>query len=147
MNYKVPGLSSIILVFAALLIACCQLFLSSPVLALIYFICIPLAFLFTLYNYCTKCPHVQDGTCRHVVFGWVVVKLFKIRSPSKYTLKEIILALAPIAALLIFPQYWLFQNIGLFTVFWVLMLIAVVIVRTGVCISCRNSNCKFCPNK
>jgi len=147
MSYKIPGLSSIILLFIALGIADYQLFTVSLPLGIVYFICIPLSFLITLYNYCRKCPHVASKTCRHVLFGWIISKLFKPIQPSKYTVKEAFVSLIPLVFIVIFPQYWLVQSIGLFIAFWVLMLAAVVIVRIGVCIGCKNVNCLFCPNK
>ena len=146
MNDKVPGLSSILLLFVALGIADYQLFTVSTLLGVIYLLCTPIVFLNLLYLYCRKCPHVKNGTCRHVLFGWVVKKLFKPLEPAQYKVKEVILALLPLVIYVVFPLYWLFQNRSLFIAFWILMLIAVMIVRTGVCTSCKNTHCKMCPN-
>lgn len=147
MSYKVPGLLSITLVFIALGIMDYQLFSISLAIGLIYALCIPVAFAFTLFNYCRKCPHVTQKSCRHVILGLIVARLFKPLAPSKYTLKEIFTALIPLMLLVIFPQYQLFLNISLFIAFWILMLIAVIIVRMEVCKKCENINCTFCPGK
>ena len=146
MNYKVSGLLSIVLVFIALGIIGYQLFLLSLIFGIIYSICIPIAFLFTMYHYCRKCHHASSKTCRHVILGLITNKLFKPLGPSKYTMKDIFFSLFPLALLVILPQYWLFQSISLFIAFWILMLVAVVIVRTAVCKRCENINCTFCPN-
>jgi hypothetical protein len=147
MNYKIPGLSSITFMFIALVIASFQLFTVSIITGTIYIILIPVVFLNLLYWYCRKCPHSANGTCRHVIFGWITKKVFSIVAPTKYTVIEIIFSLAPLAVLILLPQYLLFKNLILFIAFWILMLIAGVIVRTGVCPGCRNLNCAFCPNK
>ncbi|MCX7711129.1 MAG: hypothetical protein N2484_14930 [Clostridia bacterium] len=146
MNYKAPGVLSLILAFAAIGIAVYQLFAVSIIMGLAYTICTPIAFLNVLYHYCRKCPHVTDETCRHVIFGWIVSKLFKPSTPSKYSTGEILLALSPLAVFFAFPQYWLLRQINLFIAFWVLMLLAIIVVRTGVCKECKNINCKFCQN-
>jgi len=147
MDYKITGLGSILLVFVALGIASSQLFQASVIFGFVYLVCIPIAFLNVSYHYCRKCPHVANDTCRHVVLGWAVKKLFKYNLSSKYTFKDLIFAAVPLGILVILPQYWLFVNMPLFVVFWVLMLIAVMIVRTGVCVTCQNTKCSFCPNK
>ncbi|TYQ16734.1 UNVERIFIED_CONTAM: hypothetical protein Cloal_3302 [Acetivibrio alkalicellulosi] len=144
MNYKIPGLLSIVLVFISLGIGGYQLFSYSIFLGMIYVLLIPLVFLNVMYQYCRKCPHVAEKTCRHVIFGWIVNKLFTPIKPSKYTLKEIIYALTPLILLILLLQYWLFKNIFMFIVFWIPMLISVIIIRIGVCKECQNKNCAFC---
>jgi hypothetical protein len=146
MNYKVPGLSSIISMLIALAIALFQLFTFSILFGAFYAILIPIVFLNLIYWYCRKCPHTSDGTCRHVIFGRITKMLFGATNQDNYTFKEIIFALFPLVMLVAAPQYWLFQNKYLIIIFWGLMLLAGVIVRTGVCSGCRNTNCTFCLN-
>ncbi|MBN2039668.1 MAG: hypothetical protein JW864_06480 [Spirochaetes bacterium] len=146
MNYKVPGISSIIFMITALILADIWLFIISPGLGVIYSALIPVMFLVILYFYCRKCPHTAKGTCRHGILGRITKRLFGQSDPEKYTAKEIIFTLTALAVLIAFPQYWLFQNIVLSTGFWILMFISGLIVRTGVCPGCRNFNCKFCPS-
>lgn len=141
MNYRVPGLSSIIILFIGFGIAVYQLFMSSALLGLTYFIFIPVVFLNLLYHYCRKCPHVKNNSCRHVIFGQLTKKLFGILQPSKYTNKEILLALTPLLIIVLLPQYWLFKNKFLLIAFLFLLLIAFIIVRTGVCKGCQNRYC------
>ncbi len=151
MNYKIPGLSSIALMFIAIVLADIRLFTISITSGVIYTVLIPILFLFVLYCYCRKCPHSANGatkgTCRHVILGKITSSLFGNSKPAKYTIKEILSALIPLLILIAFPQYWLFRDITLFIVFWILMLAAGIIVRTGVCPGCKNVNCGFCPNE
>lgn len=146
MNYKIPGLSSGAFIFIALILADIWLFITSFSLGIIYTIVIPIMFLMVLYFYCRKCPHTVNGTCRHVIFGRITKKLFGPSDQQKYTAKEILFTLIALLILIAFPQYWLIQNLVLFTVFWFLMFITGIIIRTGVCPGCRNHNCLLCPN-
>jgi hypothetical protein len=146
MNYKIPGLTSIILFFIAIGIAAVDLFTVSISLGIVNIVLLPLIFLNVFYWYCRKCPHIMNGTCRHVILGKITHGLFNAVAPAKYSFKEIIFTLLPLIILIIFPQYWLFQNKYLFIAFWIFMLVAVIIVRTGVCTGCKNTNCAFCPN-
>jgi len=146
MNYKISGLSSLVFVFFALAIAAFQLYKTSPLIGIIYSLSIPISFFIVLYCYCRKCPHVASKTCRHVLFGWIVAKIFKSSVPSKYSLLEIIFTVVPLLIIFMYPQYGLYQNKTLFTVFWLLMIVAVVIVRSGVCPRCENLYCVLCSN-
>lgn len=146
MNYRIPGLMSIVLLLAAVGIADYQLCSISFGLGIAFVIGLLLAFTYTLYSYCRKCPHATSQTCRHVVLGWIVNKLFKPLAPSPYTGREIMQAALPAAVIIILAQYWLVQNIERFITFWTLLLITGVIIRTSVCRECQNLNCKMCPN-
>lgn len=146
MNYKISGVSSFLLLFIALGISSYVLFAFSIMLGIVYVVAIPIALLVTFYHYCRKCPHLNNNTCRHVFVGPIVLKLFMQVSPSKYTVREIIFALLPLTAIIIFPQYWLIKNIKLFIAHWVIMVFAVAIVRVGVCTKCKNLNCLLCSS-
>ncbi len=145
MNYKVPGLLSVGLIGIAIGIAGIQLFLSSAILGAAYVCCFPVVMLSMLYFYCRKCPHVALGTCRHVIPGPIVKAMFKPVEPSNYKLWEMALALIPFAVFIIFPQFWLLKNIPLVIIFWTLMLLGGILVRTSVCPKCQNVNCFFLP--
>ncbi|MBN1398061.1 MAG: hypothetical protein JXA06_08540 [Bacteroidetes bacterium] len=146
MNYKIPGLLSIGIMFIALAIAGYQLFMSSALIGILYALLLPVVFLNLLYFYCRKCPHVPDNSCRHVIFGPIVKKLYKLEEPSPYKISELFLALFPFILFILFPQYWLFQNKLLLTVFWILMIISGLIILFGVCRECRNTHCPGCHN-
>lgn len=135
------------MIFVAFGIADYRLFVSSRALGIGYAVCLPLVFLNMFYFYCRKCPHVADKTCRHVLFGPIVKKLFKPVNPAPYKTGEIIIALVPMAIFILFPQRWLFKTLYLFVMYWVLMLMAGAIIRFRVCPKCGNINCPLCPNK
>lgn len=146
MRCKFLGVLSIIIAFAAFTLAAIQLLNHSLILGIGYILFIPLGFLIILYSYCRKCPHVTNNTCRHILMGLIVIKLFKPVKPSRYTIRQIIAVVIPLAIISLFPQYWLIKNITLFIAFWILMFTAIIIIRIGVCTRCGNSNCSFCPN-
>lgn len=141
------GVLSLLLIFIALGLAIYRLLSVSPVLGACYMVIVPIAFLLVLYAYCRKCPHAKEGTCRHVLFGWLVTCLFKTHEPSSYTLRELLLTLFSLIILILLPQYWLFGTLELFIAFWALMAAAIVMVLASVCRGCFNRNCAFCPNK
>jgi len=146
MNYKIPGLLSSSIVFIAFIIAFYQLFISSVLIGILYTIFLPIVFLNLLYFFCRKCPHVPDNSSRHVIFGPIVKKLYKLEEPSPYKISELFLALFPFVLFILFPQYWLFQNKSLLAVFWMLMIISGLIILFGVCRKCRNTHCPGCHN-
>jgi hypothetical protein len=147
MNYKLPGILSLVLAGIALLIADFRLFTVSWILGLAYAVGLPLLFIVVFYGYCRKCPHVGDRSCRHVLPGWIVSKLFKAEAPAPYTRGEALLGALPLLAMFLFPQYWLIQNLILFMAFWIATLLTVISIRLAVCPGCQNTFCFFCPNK
>ncbi len=147
MNYKIPGVTSIVLGGAAFGLAVFLLLQFSIILGVVYLLFMPIMFLNILYQYCRKCPHVPEGTCRHVLFGAIVKRFFTAIEPALYTQKELIRMIIPFVLYILFPQYWLFQHTSLFILYWGLMASAITIIRLGVCTSCKNSFCFFCKNK
>jgi hypothetical protein len=147
MSYKVPGILSLALALIALVIADQQLLSASLILGLAYAFSVPLLFVVVLYGYCRKCPHATSHSCRHVILGLLVTKLFKTIEPAKYTKIETLIATLPLLFLFLFPQYWLFGNLVLFIIFWVLTVSSVLSIGLAVCPNCKNTFCFFCPNK
>jgi len=144
MNYKAPGLVSLLLVFDAIIIAVISLYRFSPLSAVIYLLLLPPVFLNVLYIYCRRCPHVVGKDCRHVLFGPIVARLFKVQNAAPYSAREILSALLPLIVYLGLPQYALFQSLPLFAAFWVLVFAGAVVIQKAVCPRCRNTNCVMC---
>jgi hypothetical protein len=142
---RIPGAASLALLLAALVIADVELFVCSVVLGLVYAAFVPAAFLPALALYCRKCPHAANDTCRHVFVGKIARALFGTAPPTPYSAPNIIGTLLPIAAVLLFPQYWLFQAAGFAVVFWALAAPAGALVPVGVCPGCGNVNCRLRP--
>jgi hypothetical protein len=147
MSYKVPGILSLALAFIALIIADLQLFSVSLIVGLAYAVGIPLLIVVALFGYCRKCPHVADRSCRHVVPGLIVSKLFSTTEPARYTKIETLISSMPLVFLFLFPQYWLFRNLTLFILFWVFTVVSVLCIGLKVCPTCKNTFCFFCPKK
>lgn len=141
MHYKVPGLTSILIALAALILAAWRLFAVSLWLGAGFTLAAIAGGLIMLRTYCRKCPHLARGTCRHVLPGWIVGNLFHPRPPGPYSFRELLIAFFPVVMIMAFPQYWLFQHKAVFFAFWGLMAVAVVIVRMGVCPVCENGHC------
>lgn len=141
MNYKIPGLLSILLFGGALAVAALRMFQISTQAGLLYSAALPVTLGVMLVFFCRKCPHVANNTCRHVIFGPVIKRLFPHSKPARYTLVELVLAFLPLGAMLIIPQMYLFQKPQLAVLFWTLCLPALLIVKTQVCSSCKNGNC------
>lgn len=146
MKYRFHGVMSVILTLTAFACANYQLYVESLFLGVIYSVWIPIMLLITVQAFCTKCPHMADNTCRHAL-EWIIIKLIKVKEPSKYTLWETIRATIPLCIGVIFPQYWLFNNIPVLVVFWVIMIMVVLEIRQYVCKDCQNTYCQFCPKK
>jgi hypothetical protein len=145
MKTRFHGIFSICLFLIALIIGGVSIFQVNPVLSLVYFILIPVSFFIVIYSYCTKCPHVGDDSCRHVIFG-KVAKLFKQKT-GKYTIFELIGTLLPIFCIVAFPQFFLIRTPILMIIFWLLAIIAAIEIMLFVCKGCYNKNCINCPNK
>lgn len=96
-----------------------------------------------LYSICTKCPHILDGTCRHVLPGSVALVLLKPRKATPYTFWEYFILAAVIAFVVVFPQYWLWKQKVFLIVFWVLAAISAIQILTRVCRTCNNELCPF----
>lgn len=141
MNYKIPGVLSVLLFGGALSVAALRMFQISLPAGLLYCSALPVTFGLMLVLFCRKCPHVANNTCRHVIFGPVVKKAFPQSKPARYTFLELTVAFLPLSAMLIIPQIYLFQKWQLALLFWVLCLPALLIVKTQVCSSCKNGNC------
>jgi hypothetical protein len=145
MNYRISGLLSILLSFTAIGLAVYQLFVSSLLLGFLFLFCFIISWLNTFYHYCRKCPHTNNGSCRHVIFGWITSKLFKPVPPSPYLFKEKFAQYINVFIYVLAPQYWLFKNTSLFAMYWVLMIISIILQFTSVCRKCENAYCSYRP--
>ena len=135
------GITSLGLIFAAIVLAAVAMFRVSWVLGVVYLLICGIASIAMLYAYCAKCP-CRDQ-CGHV-FPGKMARIFKNRSPGPYTITELAITGLALILLIGLPQAWLFRYIGLFVAFWVMTAIAVIQMRTIVCRTCNNT---YCPVK
>jgi hypothetical protein len=143
MSRQFHGVTSLGLAALAIVIAAITLFQNSLVLGVIYLAACGIGGWTVVYAYCSKCT--CKANCAHVLPGKAA--LIYNRQPGPYTKTEIaalILALLPIIAL---PQFWLWQSKSLFIIYWLLIAIALIQVRTVICRSCDNTHCPLNNNQ
>ena len=113
------GILSLIIFITAIGISSINIFFYSRLFGIIYLSIIPFLFLSVIYFYCSKCPHVEDGSCRHFIFG-KIAKIFQNRANEKYNIVDYIGTIIPILGIVAFPQFWLIKNIPLFSLSFLL---------------------------
>jgi len=145
MKRNTIGAISLGAVALALAAAVQSLFQESILLGTAYLILASLSVPIVLFAFCAKCP--DRGNCGHVLPGKAAVALFADRKCSAYTAGDWAMTAAGLAVLLLLPQVWLWKHPVAFVFFWVVMIPAVIGIRSGVCPSCRNVNCPGCPGR
>jgi hypothetical protein len=145
MKRKTVGLLSLGAVALALASAVQSLFQESVLLGTAYLLLAALSIPVVLFAFCAKCPDRSD--CGHVLPGRAAVALFADRKCSAYTAGDWALTASGLAVLLLLPQIWLWKHPVAFVFFWLVMIPAVIGIRSGVCPSCRNVHCPGCPGR
>ncbi|MBN1849886.1 MAG: hypothetical protein JW932_15030 [Deltaproteobacteria bacterium] len=140
MKAQSHGIISLGLIFAAVILAAIAIFRVSWVPGVIYLAVCGIASIALLYAYCAKCP-CRDQ-CGHV-FPGKMARIFKTRRPP-YTIFELVVTGLILILFIGLPQIWLYRYFGLFIAFWVMIVIAVIEIRTVVCRVCSNT---YCPGK
>lgn len=143
MQRNTIGVISLGAVALALAAAVQSLFQESILLGTGYLLLASLAVPVVLFAFCAKCPDRND--CGHVLPGPAAAALFADRKCSAYTAGDWALTGAGLAVLLLLPQVWLWKHPVAFVFFWIVMIAAVIGIRSGVCPSCRNVHCPGCP--
>jgi hypothetical protein len=138
MKPQFHGITSLLLIFAAIVLAAIAMFKVSWVLGVVYLIICGIASLAMLYAYCAKCP--SRNQCGHF-FPGKAAKVFKNRQPGPYTIIELVVTGLTLVLLIGLPQLWLYRYFGLFIAFWIMTVIAVIQIRTVVCRACDNTYC------
>jgi hypothetical protein len=140
MRRKTHGALSLGLVAIAMAAAAQSLFQQSLSAGMAYMFLAGLSVPVILYAFCAKCADREN--CGHVVPGPAAAKAFKNRESGPYTPRDLFLTFAALAVLFLFPQIWLWRHPLAFGTFWILMAVAAVDIRAGVCGDCGNA---FCP--
>ena len=138
-NRDLYGITSLIFVLTALILADIALFENSILLGIIYAIIILALNFMLLYTFCAKCP--CKNHCGHIIPGRIAL-LFKNRPVGKYTKAEKLTAAVLIILLIGLPQIWLWKGADFFFAFWILLIAGTIQIRTVICKNCQNS---FCP--
>jgi hypothetical protein len=143
MTKRFHGITSIVLVAVAIVIAAIAVFRASWVMGVIYLALCVAASLTIIYAYCAKCTCKEH--CAHVFLGKAAMTFD--RQPGPYTATEITALVLALALLLGLPQFWLWRHTGLFVTFWALNAIAVIQIRIVVCPACDNAHCPLKPGQ
>lgn len=139
---KIHGVISLLLLAAAIGAALLITFNISKSAGLIYSAITITGSFAIIYSFCTKCP-CKNKNCGHV-FPGMLTKLLPDRNPGKYTKLEVGIVVLSLTAIIVFPQYFLWSNNSALFIFWTLIIIGVIEIRTYVCNACGN---QYCPAK
>ena len=142
MKGKFHGVVSLLLIFAAVIIALIYMLTLAGNLGLVYLAIIIVANPIVLYSYCAKCL-CREEACSHVVPG-MLTRFLPTRKQGPYTWGDYVWTGVPLIVLLGFPQVWLWQNKTLFVVFWILLVVGLIEILFLVCPRCQNENCPNC---
>lgn len=141
---KFHGISSLLLIVAACALGCFQIFNTSNTAGAVYIGVFLLAYSLIFVLFCSKCP-ADIKTCPHVISG-ALKRVFPVKRNGDYTKFDYGITALSVLAMVLFPQYWLKNNIALFIAFWIMIVIAVFQIRTSVCTGCCNKECGLCRN-
>jgi hypothetical protein len=141
---KFHGIMSILLIIIAFILGCYQIFIASFAFGLIYIGLFLLTYFFIYTLYCSKCP-ADIKTCPHVFQGALKL-IFPVKKEGDYTKFDYGVIILGFLAIVLFPQYWLKNNLVLLIVFWIIIVLALFQIRTFVCTGCCNKKCRLCRN-
>jgi hypothetical protein len=139
MSTQMYGLTSLGLIGVAVAIAAVALCQLSGALALVYLAGSVLLSGGVIYAFCAKCPCRKH--CGHVLPGKLAVT-FTNRPTEPYTLIELAVVAVMGLAALGAPLLWLWRFPLFLGAFGLLILIALIQIRTVLCRACNNH---FCP--
>ena len=140
--HNLHGMVSLILFKTAVLAALAYLFFKSSIAGLIYLVVISAAVPAILFAYCAKCE-ARDQHCSHL-FPGKMTRWLPSRKQEAYSKTDILATAVSLSAVIIFPQFWLWQNKALLLFFWVVSIMAAIEILLRVCPDCRNHNCVMC---
>ncbi len=138
-NTNFHGITSLILIAISTLIGLTAMTLSSWIWGGIFLVIMILTPQMLLRTYCAKCP--CKAHCRHVFPGRAAMAFEK---DGPYTLTDFLIIGISVLLLIGLPQFWLWQNLFLFGVYWVLSGIGIAQILLTMCPRCNNV---YCPVK
>jgi hypothetical protein len=142
MGARFHGVTSIVLMGVATVLAAITALRTSWLLGALYLALAALGLAGVLYAYCAKCPCRLH--CGHVVPGKLVSAFVK-REPGPYTKFEIAVVAVALSLLIALPQLWLWRTPVLLAAFWGLAGLAAIEIRAVVCRACDNVYCPARP--
>lgn len=137
---------SISLVSGAILLGLIMTLMSSLLGGVLYLSVIIVSFYLILMNYCRKCPHSMNNSCKHIVPGRLAKKL-PYKKTAKYTIVELIIVIISIAVVFLLPIIYIYDTRVIMFFYFLLWGSGIFMLRKRVCISCLNRRCALCPNR
>jgi len=139
MNRRNAGVTSILLILAAVLVGAEAMAKVSISFAVEYLAGSAFLGTITVAAFCTKCPE-KGERCVHILPGKIAAVLPE-RKPGPYSPIDLAGVGIPALVVVLAPQYWLTKSPVLFLVFWVFAAGGLFLIRTDVCTGCGNRQC------
>jgi len=136
--HQLNGVAFLVLVTAAWLLGMSVTFSFSFFWGWFNMALIIVSFVLIIGSYCTKCPARKK--CSHILPG-MLTEYLPERKTEEYKIWETVTAFGSMAAMTVFPLYWLFQTPLILVIFVVLIITAVILLRMNVCSDCNNIYC------
>ena len=122
MKQPFHGVFSLLLFILAVAAALITLWRQSPWLGLLYLAITGLSAYGILFAYCCKCS-VRFDNCSHV-FPGRLTRFLPQREQGPYSFGDITGTTLFLGVIILFPQYWLLQNMPAMILFWLLAIVA-----------------------
>ena len=136
---KFNGITSLLFFGMSVLIGLYILRTNSVNLAILYIVIMLATAIMIPYVYCTKCP-CRKTNCAHVLPG-LITRFMPDRDSESYTVIDWAIVMILLGLLILLPQFWLYENILLFSIFWILSITAVLQIQFFICKTCDNKKC------
>ena len=107
---KLHGLSSIVLFYAAMILALVEVSRQTMPAGVIFLALILAATFGIVYSYCAKC--CCKHRCSHVVLG-KLTRFVPDRKIERYTWQDYTALILSFLVVLVYPQFWIWENIWL----------------------------------
>lgn len=140
------GVLSLVMIGAAVVLGLVTILMTSVSAGIIYGLAVLGGGFLILMNYCRKCPHSMNNSCRHIWPGRIAKKL-PYKKTGKYTFWEVSSVILTILILLIMPVMYIYDQYVLLGIYLLCWAAGVVMIRTRVCTTCFNRWCMMCPNR
>jgi hypothetical protein len=136
---KFNGITSLLFFGMSVLIGLYILRTNSVNLTILYIVIMLATAIMIPYVYCTKCP-CRKTNCAHVLPG-LITRFMPDRDSESYTVIDWAIVIILLGLLILLPQFWLYENILLFSIFWILSITAVLQIQFFICKTCDNKKC------
>lgn len=140
------GILSLLLIAAAFVLGAIGVFMISVTYGVLYLVMLGIGTYVVLMNYCRKCPHSMNNSCRHIYPGRIAIKL-PYKKTGKYTWFELISVIIVVGILIFYPLAFMYTQLWMTIVYVLILITGVVMIRSKVCNECYNRWCPACPNR